>query len=118
MKESFSYSHRLRPPYQYLKLSREMEQRLGRRQLDPRGRGHGIAFDLGLSILQGPRQVVDIGARKLLTAHCVQAVTLRQEVLERSLFPYPRLRDGPIAAVILRGARILEPAAGVLVVLS
>src|SRR5262252_1832810 len=75
-----------RPAYGVLAL-REMEQGRRRRQSDADRRGHRVHGDRGLGGLQQPWRMVDLEAvGPAGTIHRIQAIALRQEVLERPRF--------------------------------
>src|SRR5262249_15456615 len=95
--ESGSFSHSLLPPHQHLKLPGKVEQRFGWGQLDSCCLSHGVAFNFGFGILQGPRQVMDVSPGNSLTADRIQAVALGQEVFDRPFFSAAWLRDGTVA---------------------
>src|SRR5579864_2482908 len=48
--------------------------------------GHRVLLELGFSVLEGPRQVLDIAAVDVIVMTCIEAIASGQEVGERSFF--------------------------------
>src|SRR5690348_13819166 len=85
-------------PNQDFESFREMKKGRGIWQRNLGRRCHRVPFDARFSVLQRPRQMMNLAAVYLLLMHCVETIARSKKILERSFVADARRSNRPIAA--------------------
>src|ERR1041385_4083990 len=82
-------------PNQDFESFREMKKRCRIWQRNLGCRCHSVPFDARFSVLQRPRQMMNLAAVYLLLMHCVETVARSKKILERSFIADARRSNRP-----------------------
>src|ERR1039458_6466265 len=85
-----------------------------RGKLDTRWLGHGVLFHFKRSLLQVPRQMVNLTPVEPFAAERIKAITLGEEVLDRARPCVEPVRCGAVGAAEFRGLGPVLPLRNVL----